>query len=203
MKSWCEQLLCANGPFEMAMHLLLCEHSACWHACSLPPNCCHVVTTHAPISEVLNSQHTQYDAVASVSLAACLFFVAVMCTLVLHTNNTPLHKRNHAQYDAMASVSPAACLFFVAVICVGNYVMINLFLAILLDNFSSGDEPAGVRGGGVQLFILAALKPQSAMRACGSRGAPGSICTRAPRPAALRAPGHRSGGASISGSDTD
>lgn len=158
MKSWCEQLLCANGPFEMAMHLLLCEHSACWHACSLPPNCCHVVTTHAPISEVLNSQHTQYDAVASVSLAACLFFVAVMCTLVLHTNNTPLHKRNHAQYDAMASVSPAACLFFVAVICVGNYVMINLFLAILLDNFSSGDEPAGVRGGGGAVVYFSSLE---------------------------------------------
>jgi hypothetical protein len=48
----------------------------------------------------------------------------------------------------MEAVSPATCLFFVGVIAFGTYVMLNLFLAILLDNFSAGDDGSASGGTG-------------------------------------------------------
>lgn len=38
-------------------------------------------------------------------------------------------------HEAMSKVSPWSALYFVAVIVIGNYMILNLFLAILLDNF--------------------------------------------------------------------
>jgi hypothetical protein len=46
----------------------------------------------------------------------------------------------------MRATSPAASLYFVAAMLVGTFVIFNLFLAILLDNFTSTDEVG--RGGG-------------------------------------------------------
>jgi hypothetical protein len=43
----------------------------------------------------------------------------------------------------MAATSPAAYLWFVAIIVMGNYILLNLFLAILLDNFGSGGANGG------------------------------------------------------------
>jgi hypothetical protein len=51
--------------------------------------------------------------------------------------------RNNVAYDAMAATSPAAYLWFVAIIVMGNYILLNLFLAILLDNFGSGGANGG------------------------------------------------------------
>ncbi|GLC62201.1 Caveolin-2 [Pleodorina starrii] len=41
---------------------------------------------------------------------------------------------NDVMYDAMRTVSPWASLYFVGVILIGNYLVFNLFIAILLDN---------------------------------------------------------------------
>lgn len=43
-------------------------------------------------------------------------------------------------YDAMSATSPAAYLWFVAIIVLGNYILLNLFLAILLENFGSSSS---------------------------------------------------------------
>lgn len=45
--------------------------------------------------------------------------------------------RNAVAYTAMAATSQAAYLWFVVVIVLGNYILLNLFLAILLENFGS------------------------------------------------------------------
>ncbi|KAK3250718.1 Caveolin-2 [Cymbomonas tetramitiformis] len=48
---------------------------------------------------------------------------------------------NEVMYDAIRSVGTAASLYFILLNVLGNYVVLNLFLAILLDNFgSAGDE---------------------------------------------------------------
>lgn len=36
----------------------------------------------------------------------------------------------------MRAIGPEACLYFIAWVLLGNFVLLNLFLAILLDNFS-------------------------------------------------------------------
>jgi hypothetical protein len=46
-------------------------------------------------------------------------------------------------YDAMRTVGSWACLYFIAIVVIGNYVVLNLFLAILLDNFSGLDTGGG------------------------------------------------------------
>mmetsp|Transcript_3119 Transcript_3119/g.7221 ORF Transcript_3119/g.7221 Transcript_3119/m.7221 type:complete len:1718 (+) Transcript_3119:685-5838(+) len=47
---------------------------------------------------------------------------------------------NEVMYDGMRSVSTWACLYFIFLVVVGNYIILNLFLAILLDNFGSSDD---------------------------------------------------------------
>jgi hypothetical protein len=47
---------------------------------------------------------------------------------------------NNVLYDGVRSTGPHAALFFIAVVVLGHYVVLNLFLAILLDNFGSDDE---------------------------------------------------------------
>jgi hypothetical protein len=42
-------------------------------------------------------------------------------------------------YDGMRATDASAALYFLFVVIVGNYVVLNLFLAILLEQFSSGD----------------------------------------------------------------
>ena len=48
---------------------------------------------------------------------------------------------NSVMYDGMRSTGVLAVAYFVLLVVVGNYIILNLFLAILLDNFSSDDEP--------------------------------------------------------------
>lgn len=40
-------------------------------------------------------------------------------------------------YNGMLKLTPAVSLWFIAAIVIGNYILLNLFLAILLENFSS------------------------------------------------------------------
>ncbi|KXZ48369.1 hypothetical protein GPECTOR_28g776 [Gonium pectorale] len=44
---------------------------------------------------------------------------------------------NNVMYDGMRSSGEAASLYFVFVIVIGNYVTLNLFIAILLENFAA------------------------------------------------------------------
>lgn len=41
----------------------------------------------------------------------------------------------NVMYDCMRSVGGAACIFFIALVVLGNFIMLNLFLAILLWKF--------------------------------------------------------------------
>jgi hypothetical protein len=43
----------------------------------------------------------------------------------------------------MTATSPAAFLWFVAIIVLGNFILLNLFLAILLENFGSSSGNGG------------------------------------------------------------
>lgn len=43
----------------------------------------------------------------------------------------------------MNATKPAAFLWFVAIIVLGNYILLNLFLAILLENFSTSGSAGG------------------------------------------------------------
>jgi len=44
---------------------------------------------------------------------------------------------NIIMYDGMAKTSPWAALYFVALMTIGNYVLFNLLVAILVEGFSS------------------------------------------------------------------
>lgn len=45
-------------------------------------------------------------------------------------------------YDGMRATNSAAALYFLCIVIFGNYVVLNLFLAILLDKFAGGNEDA-------------------------------------------------------------
>jgi hypothetical protein len=47
---------------------------------------------------------------------------------------------NQVMYDGMRTTNPASAVYFLFIVLIGNYVMLNLFLAILLDNFAGGDS---------------------------------------------------------------
>lgn len=47
---------------------------------------------------------------------------------------------NNVLYDGIRSTGPHAALFFIAVVVLGHYIVLNLFLAILLDNFGNENE---------------------------------------------------------------
>uniref|UniRef100_A0A7S1XCD4 Voltage-gated ion channel superfamily n=1 Tax=Tetraselmis chuii TaxID=63592 RepID=A0A7S1XCD4_9CHLO len=49
---------------------------------------------------------------------------------------------NSVMYDGMRSVGNYAVVYFVLLVVVGNYIILNLFLAILLDNFGGGNDDA-------------------------------------------------------------
>jgi hypothetical protein len=55
---------------------------------------------------------------------------------------------NNVMYSGMAATSPAAALWFIAAIIIGNYVLLNLFLAVLLENFGSGSGSPSTSGNG-------------------------------------------------------
>ena len=42
--------------------------------------------------------------------------------------------------NGMRGVNTWACLYFILLVVVGNYIILNLFLAILLDNFGGADD---------------------------------------------------------------
>ena len=46
---------------------------------------------------------------------------------------------NQVMYDGMRTTNPASAVYFLFIVLIGNYVMLNLFLAILLDKFGGGD----------------------------------------------------------------
>lgn len=43
-------------------------------------------------------------------------------------------------YDGMRATNAGAALYFLFIVIIGNYVVLNLFLAILLEQFSSSDK---------------------------------------------------------------
>ena len=47
---------------------------------------------------------------------------------------------NEVMYDGMRTKGDAACLYFILLVVIGNYIVLNLFLAILLDNFADMDS---------------------------------------------------------------
>jgi len=47
---------------------------------------------------------------------------------------------NELMYAAAVSVGPGISLYFVLVICLGNFIVVNLFIAILLSNFAATHE---------------------------------------------------------------
>jgi hypothetical protein len=47
---------------------------------------------------------------------------------------------NSVMYDGMRTTKPYAALYFLFIVIIGNYVVLNLFLAILLDKFATGSE---------------------------------------------------------------
>jgi uncharacterized membrane protein YgcG len=47
---------------------------------------------------------------------------------------------NEVMYDGMRTQGTAACIYFLLLVVIGNYIVLNLFLAILLDNFSGMDD---------------------------------------------------------------
>ena len=53
----------------------------------------------------------------------------------------------------MAAVGPAACLFWIAWDVVGHKVLINIFLAIMINNF----QDAEVRLAGILLLVVKLL----------------------------------------------
>jgi len=48
---------------------------------------------------------------------------------------------NEVLYDAVNSTSYGAIVYFLLVVVIGNFLVLNLFLAILLSKFSTGDPP--------------------------------------------------------------
>lgn len=47
---------------------------------------------------------------------------------------------NAVMYDGMRATNASAALYFLFIVIIGNYVVLNLFLAILLEQFSNGDK---------------------------------------------------------------
>ena len=47
---------------------------------------------------------------------------------------------NEVMYDGMRSTGAGSCVYFLLLFIMGNYIILNLFLAILLDNFGGGEE---------------------------------------------------------------
>ena len=47
---------------------------------------------------------------------------------------------NEVMYDGMRSTGSLSCIYFLLLFILGNYIILNLFLAILLDNFWGGEE---------------------------------------------------------------
>jgi hypothetical protein len=43
-------------------------------------------------------------------------------------------------YDGIRGTSDLASLYFLLLVIIGNYIILNLFLAILLDNFGGGND---------------------------------------------------------------
>ena len=43
-------------------------------------------------------------------------------------------------------MSEWTCIYFIVLVVLGNYIILNLFLAILLDNFAAGDNEEGEKG---------------------------------------------------------
>lgn len=47
---------------------------------------------------------------------------------------------NEVMYSTMENVGWASSLYFLALVCIGAFIVLNVFLAILIDNFSSDDD---------------------------------------------------------------
>ena len=55
---------------------------------------------------------------------------------------------NRVMYDGMRTTGGIASVYFILLVVIGNYIVLNLFLAILLDNFSGLDVDEEEEGGG-------------------------------------------------------
>jgi Ion transport protein len=61
-------------------------------------------------------------------------------------------------YDGMRTTQPVAALYFLFIFIIGNYVMLNLFLAILLDQFAAGDAGAANETGSITQVSTNAMR---------------------------------------------
>jgi hypothetical protein len=64
----------------------------------------------------------------------------------LHRERCAGENWNSVMYDGMRTTRPYAALYFLFIVIIGNYVVLNLFLAILLDKFASGNEKDDTHG---------------------------------------------------------
>lgn len=76
---------------------------------------------------------------------------------------------NLVMYDVVASSSPASVLFFISWLVLGQFTLLNLFVAVLLDNFNTwgdedGDESDQDDGGRGRTTGLFSVTPQSNRR---------------------------------------
>jgi hypothetical protein len=53
---------------------------------------------------------------------------------------------NEVMYDGMRHTNSWTCVYFIVLVVLGNYIILNLFLAILLDNFGGVGEDDDVEG---------------------------------------------------------
>lgn len=51
-------------------------------------------------------------------------------------------------YGGVTSPGMAVCVYFIVLFVCGNYILLNVFLAIAVDNLAEGDEPEKEEEGG-------------------------------------------------------
>lgn len=69
---------------------------------------------------------------------------------------------NAVMYHAMNTVGPASALYFVLLVVLGSYMVLNLFLAILIDNFCNADEDDAKEEEAARAALEAALAESNA-----------------------------------------
>ena len=88
-----------------------------------------------------NTTDTHYVAMVGESYLARHHFDDIYMSIITIFQILTGENWNSVMYDGMRSTGVLAVAYFVLLVVVGNYIILNLFLAILLDNFSSDDEP--------------------------------------------------------------
>mmetsp|Transcript_11321 Transcript_11321/g.26831 ORF Transcript_11321/g.26831 Transcript_11321/m.26831 type:complete len:1216 (+) Transcript_11321:1-3648(+) len=99
---------------------------------------------HDPVQDHQNN--TYYVAKVGESYVARHNFDNVFVSFITIFQLLTGENWNPVMYDGMRSAGTFAVSYFVFLLIVGNYVLLNLFLAILLDNFSSSPDLDSSKG---------------------------------------------------------